>query len=96
MSNIASDYCLICGKAKGWTRYNMDATGVPPDLCICISANNIASPVYYPVHLTPEQMQALEAMMRRVVAEELAKMFPPEEEQEEEDEEAIRPFIGQD
>lgn len=94
MSYIVSNYCLICGKAKGWTRYSMDATGVPPELCTCISVNNIASPMYYPVHFTPENMQELEAMIRRVVAEELAKVLPPEEQEQEE--EAIRPFIGQD
>ena len=56
---------------------------------------NLPGNYYLNARLTPENMQELEAMIRRVVAEELAKMFPPEEEQEQE-EEAIRPFIGQD
>lgn len=57
----------------------------------------MAGTYYLNACLLPNQMQELEAMMRRVVAEELAKMFPPEEEPEiDESEEAIRPFIGQD
>jgi len=36
----------------------------------------ISSPAYIMARLIPEQMQELEKMIRRVVSEELTKMFP--------------------
>lgn len=82
MSYIVTDYCLVCGKARGWTRYSLNDKGVPPEQCTCTSVNSAASSGYYYARLIPENMQALEAMIRRVVAEELAKVFQPEEKQE--------------
>jgi len=44
--------------------------------------------------LSPENMQELEAMIRRVVAEELAKVLPEEDQEEEIEPES--PYIGRD
>lgn len=55
------------------------------ELCTCTNTVSVLpvndpayapfSPAYYHARLTPDQMQELEAMIRHVVAEELAKVF---------------------
>ncbi len=97
MSYIVSDLCLICGKAKGYTRYGISDTDVPPEICTCnkvLLASNIAHPVYPYVCLIPENMQELETMIRRVVHEEVSVFF--EEDEEEPENATPSPFIGRD
>ena len=64
---------------------------------IGFTGTNTSGNFYVKACLSPENMQALEAMIRRVVAEELDKFFPQEEEQEQEEEEIVEsPFLGRD
>lgn len=65
-----------------------DNTITPPEMCTCnntvsihpmnsvpLTSSTYYFPTYHDARLIPENMQELEAMVRRVVSEELAKMF---------------------